>query len=99
MSDFYSLYDSANQYEVAFHACPTNLRIIQAKNRKAKSRGGISMYIVVHFGDGKTISGDANNGLGDEKSSIWGAVFLSSGDGKPATKSRAFEPSHSVRER
>ncbi len=39
MSDLYSTYDSANQYEVAFYACPTNFRIIQAKKRKAKSRG------------------------------------------------------------
>lgn len=52
------------------------LMIIQAKKRKAKSSGGNSMNAAAEFGDGKTLPGDVNNGLGEGKSRIWGAVFL-----------------------
>ncbi len=39
MSDFYSIFDSTNQYQVALLSVyPTNLRIIQASLEKTKSR-------------------------------------------------------------
>ena len=72
---FYSTYDSVNQYEVAFHVCPTNFRIIQAKMLKAKSSGGNCINAPRHCGGGKTIHGEIKIGLGDGKSRFWGAVF------------------------
>ena len=65
MSNLYSTYDSANHYEVAFHACPTNLRIIQAKNRKAKSRAVVTATNRNEFGRVKTIVWEA-------KGPLWG---------------------------
>lgn len=38
MSDFYAIYDSADQNEVALTAYPTNLRIIQGNKEKGKRR-------------------------------------------------------------
>ena len=96
MSNLYSTYDSANHYEVAFHACPTNLRIIQAKIRKAKSRGGNSVNGLLHFGDGKTVSGAANIAPGDGKLRFWRTVFLTWGR-EVSIKIRACGPPYPVR--